>query len=169
MGSVFDTTLGVAAASVDVTGIVAAYAHLMITVYARSDTAATTANLLLRFNGDAGSNYDYQLLVGSAAAASSGETFGTTGILFGNMPAASAGANLFSASEIFVSNYAGSTNNKQVVAMTGLKVGTSTTNLAAYLFGGSWRANAAINRVTILAGAGNLVAGTRVTIHALGA
>lgn len=168
-GSLSDTTAGGAVANIDISGIVATYAHLLISVYARSDTAATSTTLLLRFNGDSAANYDWQQLTGSAAAAGAAESFAASGAFVGNMPANTAGANLFSATEIFIPNYAGAVNNKQSVAINSSKIGTASGNFGVNALGGAWRSNAAINRVTLLPGAGNLVAGTRVTIYGFGA
>jgi hypothetical protein len=168
-GSIFDSTLGASAASVDVTGISATYAHLMVSIYARSDVAAGVSNVLMRFNGDSAANYDYQDLRGNAATSSASEAFAGTSLIAGLSPANTAGANLFSSIEVFVPNYAGSTNNKQFVSISASKSGTTTGNLFVDIFGGGWRSNAAINQVTLLPASGNFVAGTRVTIHALGA
>ena len=167
--SVFDTTLGASAANLDVTGISNTYAHLMITTYTRGDTAAANTPLLIRFNGDTAANYDYQYMQGSAAAATAAETFAATSLQGGYTEANTAGANRFSTSVIFVPHYAGSANNKQVMVIATSKGGTASGNLAANIFGGGWRSNAAINQITFLPGAGNFVSGTRVTIHALGA
>lgn len=168
-GSVFDTTLGGSAASIDVTAISNTYAHLMISIYARGDTAATSTPVFVRFNGDSGLNYDYQQLFGTAATTGAAELFGQSAASVGSMPANTAGANLFSSHEVFIPHYAGSTNNKQIVTFTSFKLGTTTGLMANNIFGGGWRSNAAINQITLLPSAGNFVAGTRVTIHALGA
>ena len=168
-GAVFDSTLGGSAANVDITGISATYAHLMISVYARGDNASANVNTLIRFNGDTAANYDWQYAQGIAASAAAGEAFAQTGGYVGLSPANSAGANLFSSIEIFVPHYAGSANNKQYVAISSLKTGATTGLLGVFLTGGGWRSNAAINQITFLPSAGNFVAGTRVTVHALGA
>lgn len=168
-GSISDTTAGGAVANIDISGIVATYAHLLVAIYARGDTAAATIASGMRFNGDSAANYDYQALQGSAAVASANETFASTFLSTGFMPANTAGANLFSANLVFIPNYANATNNKQCISVGGLKVGVASTNLFALTVAGSWRSNAAINRITILPSAGNLVAGTRVTIYGLGA
>lgn len=169
VGSIFDTTLGVAAAQIDVTGIVATYAHLLITVYCRSDGGATFYGLNARFNGDTGANYDGQIARGSATTASATESFGATGIRVGLCTGATASANVFSGNQIFVPNYANSSNNKQTISIDANKIGTSTTNLITEVLGGSWRSNAAINRITFYPDTGNFIAGTRLTIHAMGA
>jgi hypothetical protein len=168
-GAIFDSTLGASAASIDVTGISNTYAHLMVTVYARGDVASTGVNVIMRFNGDAAANYDYQVVAGFAATAAAAETFAASGVLIGGIPANTAGANLFGQADVFIPHYAASSNNKQFVSMNIYKTGTATTNMTIQLLGGSWRSNAAINQVTLLPTSGNFVAGTRATIHALGA
>lgn len=168
-GSVFDSTLGGSAASIDVTGISNTYAHLMMTIYARSDTAAAAANMFLQFNGDTGANYDYQDLSGNAASPAAVESFGlASGAYVGNCPANTAGANLFGSSQVFIPNYANSSNNKQAICFASNKVGTTSASIAVHLIGPAWRSNAAINRITLVT-TGNFVAGSRFTIHALGA
>ncbi len=168
-GSIYDTTLGASAASVDVTAISSTYAHLLISTYTRSDTAAANTPLLIRFNGDTGANYDYQYAQGSAAVASAAETFAATSLQVGYAEANTAGANLFAMAEIFIPHYAGSSNNKQVASLATSKGGTASGNLAVNIFGGGWRSNAAINQVTLFPSAGNFVSGTRITIYAMGA
>lgn len=169
IGAISDTTLGGSAANVDVTSISATYAHLMVVVYARGDTAAGAIALSMRYNGDSAANYDYQFVRGTAATASAAETFAATAMSVGSIPANTAGANLFSSTIIFIPNYAGAANNKSAVSIVSHKSGTATTNLEVDIFGCHWRSNAAINRITLLPGAGNFVAGTRVTIYAMGA
>lgn len=169
-GSIFDTTLGASATTIDVTGISATYAHLMLSIYARSDVAAASTNLFIQLNGDNAANYDYQQIIGNAAVVTAAESFGVAnGAFLGNCPANTAGANLFGTTQVFIPHYAGSTNNKQITTIAGYKIGTTTGSLVANMVGSSWRSNAAINRITLIAPAGNLVAGTRLTIHALGA
>jgi hypothetical protein len=169
IGAISDTTLVGSAANVDITSISATYAHLLVVVYARGDTAALLANLNLRFNGDATANYDFQYLQGSAAAVAAVEQFAPTSMATGLIPAASAGANLFSSHIVFIPNYAGSTNNKLALSIASNKTGTTTGSMANYLTGGFWRSAAAINRITLLPAAGNFVAGTRVTLYGMGA
>ena len=141
----------------------------MITLYSRSDVAAGFLGTNMRFNGDTAANYDYQMLQGAAAAATAAETFANTSLQVGIIPGNTAAANLFGTQEVFIPHYAGSTNNKQFVAISAAKIGVATTNMEVNIFGGSWRSNAAINQVTMIPGGGNFVAGTRLTIHAMGA
>lgn len=169
IGCISDTTLGSPAANVDVTSIVGTYAHLMVIAYARSSTAAANTNINLRFNNDTASNYDSQLIYGSASGNVANETFATTLINCGLIPAASAGSNLFGITITFVPHYAGSSNNKVALTLAAMKQGTSSGSLTNALTGGFWRSNAAVTRVTLLPSAGNFAAGTRVSIYGMGA
>ena len=168
-GALFDSTLGGSAANIDATSILGTYAHLLISFYGRGDTATLSLAALLRFNNDSAANYDFQYVRGLAATASAAESFAQATAQFGSIPGSTAGANLFSAVQLFIPNYGGSTNNKSFVAMCSSKSGTTTGSIEADVFAGHWRSNAAINRITFLPGSGNFVAGTRLTIHALGA
>lgn len=168
-GSVFDSTLGASAASIDVTGISATYANLMISVYVRGDVAATTTPLLMRFNGDSGANYDFQQLIGSTATASASETFASTSMQVGYCPGSTATANVFSGAEVFIPHYAGSSNNKSALSLSGLKFSAVSGGMNVIIIGCNWRSNAAINQITFLPTTGNFVSGSRVTVHALGA
>lgn len=169
VGAIFDTTLGGAAANIDVTSISATYAHLLLTLYSRSDAATALVAGLMRFNGDSAANYDYQYVQGQAATASAAESFGASSLTIGNIAGNTAGANLFGTQEIFIPHYAGASNNKGFIALSANKIGVATTNITVNLFGGSWRSNAAINRITLLPGSGSFMAGTRLTIYAMGA
>jgi hypothetical protein len=168
-GAIFDSTLGASAANVDVTGISATYAHLMVSIYARGDVASTATAIGMQFNGDTAANYDFQMLQGSASVAAASETFAGTAANLGFASGNTAGANLFSSTEVFIPHYAGSTNNKQFVTIASVKTGTASGSMFVNVFGGGWRSTAAINRITFLPASGNFVTGTRVTVHALGA
>lgn len=168
VGSIFDSTLGGSAANIDITSIPATYGHLLVTIYARGDTAAVNTGVGMRFNGDTAANYDYQLLNARAAAPSAAEAFASTSIVAAQMPANTAGANLFGPAQIVIPHYAGSTNNKASVSNYCFKSGTATTNIEVGTVGGAWRSNAAINRITLVPVAGNFVTGTRCTIHMMG-
>ena len=169
IGAISDTTLGAPAANIDITSIVGTYAHLLVWVYARGDTALAITSLLARFNGDSAANYDFQIFEGSAAALLVNESFAATSALAGRIPANTAEANLFNASLTFIPHYAGSSNNKVALSVSSAKSGVTSGSIDNTLVGGFWRSNAAINRITLLPIAGNFVAGTRVSLYGMGA
>ena len=169
IGAISDTTLGGSAANVDIASIVGTYAHLLVVVYARGDAASGAIGLNVRFNGDSAANYDWQKMEGTGATVTPSEAFAQTAISANNVPANTAGANLFGVSMGFLPHYAGSANNKAYLSIAAYKVGVTTGSMTDSLSGGFWRSNAAINRITLLPSSGNFVAGTRVTIYAMGA
>ena len=169
VGAIFDTTLGVAAASITIASIPAGYAHLAFELYGRGDAAAIGIAVNMRFNGDVGANYDDQSSGGNAATAFAGEIFAQTVIHIGDFPAASAPANLPGEIDGIVANYANATFNKTCRTNCAVKRGTTTTTMFVTQHAGFWRSNAAINSITFLATAGNFVAGTRATLYVMGA
>ena len=87
MGAIFDTTLGAAASTVDVTGIVATYAHLRVVAYLRGDTAAGATALSIRFNADSSAAYDGQYVLFETATTAANESFGAGSSRSRNRPA----------------------------------------------------------------------------------
>lgn len=160
-----NSTLVASAASISFTGINQTFAHLMVVAYLRGDTAAASTTLNLRFNGDAGANYDNQLAFGSAATVGAIETFAATQLRSGTIPANTAGANLFGAQHITIPHYAQASNNKAVSAQSAHKTGTASGNMGVEAHAGFWRSNSAITQVALLPAAGNFVAGSRVTLY----
>lgn len=163
-----ETTLSVAAASIDFTSIAADWSHLLLVLYARGDTAATATAARIRFNGDSGANYDYQQLRGSGASTSASEGLAQTALVVGSVPAASAGANLFGDCEIWLPHYTQAANNKVARSGYGFKIGTASGNVEAGSYHGFWRSNAAVTQVTLTPAAGNFAAGTRATLYGMG-
>jgi len=166
---IYDSTLGAAAATIDITSIPSDYEYLRLAGYVRGDTAAASTTLALRFNGDAGANYDRQRHTGAAAAATIAEQFGQTSAIVGDViPANTATANVFSFFEIIIPHYANSTNNKVAYCQIASKIGVATTNLSVGHVAVFWRSNAAINQITLLPGAGNFQIATRTMLWGIG-
>lgn len=156
---------GSVAANIDLTSIPGTYRHLLLLLYARGDTAATTTTVLLRLNNDSGANYDLQTLSGNAAAAAASESFAATSVNMGGMPAASAGSNLFNQYAITVLSYADATSEKLLRSNMARKIGTASGNLLIDDRLGAWRSTAAITRITLTPGAGNFAIGTVATLY----
>ncbi len=158
VGCISDTTLGVGAASIDVTGIIGGYAHLLVVAYLRSSTAAYVTDLVVRFNGDSGANY------------TGNSTTTATSITSTNcdMPGASATSGNFGAYFIVIPNYANTIANKPAILL-GNHFDSSTSNMLTGDVGnGMWRNTSAIDQVTISAAAGSLDTGSRVSVYAMG-
>lgn len=162
-----DSQLGGSAANIDFTSISSSYKHLVLFLSFRSDTAATSTATKIRFNNDSTSNYYTQLDVASGASATSGEGIAASSCDLGSMPAASATANFFSKVMVFVPDYTHATNRPGFTAISGFALGTSSGNVTAYNAYGFLNIAGAVSRVTLFAGAGSLVSGSRATLYGL--
>jgi hypothetical protein len=164
-----DSLLIASAASFDFQAISGNFNHLKVIIYGRSDTAAASTNLLLRFNNDSAANYDWenvQASDGGAPAAS--ESLGATAILVGEITGATATANYFAGCEITIPEYKGVVGNKVAHGLAALKIANTTVNQQLFFRGGGWRTTAtAVTRVTILPAAGNFIAGSHATLYGL--
>lgn len=169
-GAIYDTT-SAGAASIDATSLLGSYAHLFVVAYLRSDTAAQATGLIVRLNNDSAANYGSQHGFASGTTASATSSITDTS-MFGGVsvvPGASASANGFGLAVIVLGHYAGTANHKSGVILAGSASGSATTDNRVTAAIGVWRNTAAVNRITVSLGAGNIVSGSRLSIHAMGA
>lgn len=169
VGAIYDSTLSGAASSFDIPGIVGGYAHLLIEVNGRGDTAASTINCNVRLNNDTAGNYYYQRLRGNGATASAAEGLAQTAYLAGFLPAASAPAGIGGSVRMRIPSYSSSALTKGLESASSTAVALSTGNLFVDQIMGVWNNAAAVTRVTVLASVGNFAIGTRLTVYAMGA
>lgn len=170
VGSVFDQTLSIATATIDTGAIIpSTYAHLLVVVYARGDTAATNIQVSMRFNNDSAANYDWEQVGANINTASGSEGAGATSIKVGECAANTAPASVFDSCFIAVPQYAGTTGQKTSLALNGLKTGTTSGSFFGRSTAGWWRSTAAITRITLFPTAGNFQIGTRATVYVMGA
>ena len=143
--------------SVDFTSISGTYRHLKLFYSARSNVAATGAQLYIQFNSDTGNNYDYvqsyfnnATTVGNVPGAA--QTAGIIGAMAGN----TATAGDVGTGHTLITNYRGTTFNK---GWTGTSFYTDT-RLAATLYnqfsGGQWRSTSAITSIRLSLAGGSL-------------
>jgi len=168
MGAFFDSTLGGAAASFDITSVPTWGSHLMIELYGRGDTAATTVQATMRFNNDSGANYSVQAVSGVATTTTSAEANSVTSLGLGSIAAASATANYTGAVSIVVPQFRGTTFFKSVHIHNVFATALTTGGIQVQIRSGVWASTSAITRVTLIPSAGNFAAGTRCTAYVLG-
>jgi hypothetical protein len=133
-------------ASVTISSIPATYKNLQLIVQ-NFKPATNTSNLVIRFNGDSGSNYATDE---DGSAASFGSTF-----FYGSGQANSTNANGLNVINIF--DYTSST--WKCAFVTGL-VNASSTTFNSFTTLGVYNGTAAISSITLLASSGNLTSGT---------
>ncbi len=168
IGAIYDTTLGASAAQVDYQLIPQTYAHLLLVAHSRVDTGGGQG-FYARFNFDVAANYDWQQLRGTSTAASAVEAYAQSAMLLGITTGPTAPAGLFATMVAWIPFYAGTAANKTALSQSSLKTGTTPSNMFTDMFSNNWRSSAAINQVTVFPIGANFVAGTRVTLYAMGA
>jgi hypothetical protein len=113
------TTLG-ADGVFDITGISGAYNDLLITAILSGAAAVASTTALLTFNGDAGSNYDFQHIQATGATVGGSQGIAGANIQFTYaVPAGSATVNRFAHISVEILGYASTTWMKQVLCSYG--------------------------------------------------
>ena len=145
------------------------FRHLLIEWYARGDTAAASASILMRFNNDSTANYDTEVMKCSGASVSASESLGATSMtITDNMPAASATANYFGSGEVKVKHYGGTVGDKLCIGLSVTSLSNATNNQSLENWLGKWRTTAtAITRIDLLPSAGNFVSGSLFTLYGI--
>jgi hypothetical protein len=141
------------AASMDFTSIPSTYTDLMVKISARGTRSNSGSQVVsLRFNSDSGANYSYRRLYGDgsagAADGSTGDSYGTAGYVSKTFDTAST----FGSCEIYVPNYAGSTQKSY--SSDGVEETNATLSYAS-LVAGTWSGTSAITSIALYASNGS--------------
>lgn len=156
-----------AVASVTFSDISQGYSHLTLVCQARTSVAAETDVILLRFNGDTGSNYDAQVfsvidgtLLGVAGRAA-------TSIGLGRCEGANSRASNFSPTQAKIFGYSLTDREKWLQALSASFGDVSAdADLREEYRTGRWRSTAAITSITLLPNTGpNFVAGSEFQLY----
>ena len=139
------------ASSIDFTSIPSTYTDLVLKLSARVSTGgANNDDTTLKFNNSSAS-FSGRFLAGTGSSTAS-STWGTGWGGYANGSGST--ASTFANSEMYIPNYAGSTNKSfSIDAVTENNATQSYTNLTAEL----WSNTTAINQITITAGSGVFV------------
>lgn len=161
----FDSTLGGNAASIDsgAGGFSGAYDVLEIYALVRTTEAAVQSSALLRFNNDSAGNYDHQRVGAQNITVFAAAAVAQTSILL-LVPGASADTGAAAQIRGSILGYSQTTFHKTIEITALYGEDTADSNLGS-IFGGRWRNTAAITRIQLLAGSGNLLAGSRLLIY----
>lgn len=165
-----DTALLAAAANITFSSIPSTYSHLRMIYFLRSDRAATTDQIRLRLNGDAGANYEWTQFTYAhssiyATVLGTGDSALTMSFSTGN----TAAAGYFAAGFCDVYNYLDASQKKYLQSRGGLVQDLATSFPKIYDGSLIWTAAAAaINQLTIFPNAGaNWMAGSRITLYGM--
>jgi hypothetical protein len=139
-------------ATVDFTGISAAYSALIVHFQTR-DTGAGTSSFVMRVrvnNDSTAANYTSAAYTGvqNGAAANSTIAASTSGVFCMGNPADGNTAGIVGQGVLEIINYAGTTFHKRITSHGGYEDGT--VNLSTLSISSRWKSTAAINRLTFL-------------------
>lgn len=141
------------------------YTDLLLLVSSRSTrTADAFGDCMVRFNGDAGNNYN--ILYFAADGSSPGTGNGTsTGIYFHLQNAAPSTSNVFSSSALYISNYREATN--KTVSIQNVTENNGTRALMRCI-GAVWNNTSAITSLTVVDANGeSMVAGSSFHLYGI--
>lgn len=130
------------AASISFSSIPSTYTDLCLKWSSRSTNAASSATLLINFNGS-GSNFSWKRLRGTGAAADSYEESSVN--LYSTSDGATATASTFSNGEMYIPNYSGAAYKSWSVDSV---TENNATGAVAVLIAGLWSNTAAINAIS---------------------
>ena len=140
------------AANIEFTSIPATYTDLCIKFSGRGTTGSTTTSWLMRLNSS-GTSYSSKRLYGSGtAAASDSATSGGIYLVISTMPASTGTASTFGNTDIYIPNYAGSSNKS--VSIDDVQE-NNTTQAYAELAASLWSNTSAITSLSIFPDTGN--------------
>lgn len=165
--------LAASATTIDFTSISGSYAHIIALYYVRVTAAVATTGLLMRINNISTATYDNHGVQVINTTVSGDPSAGDTATYMGEIPGASATANIFGGGLIVIPTYAGASNKKMSVVVTGaMDTETSTTtNWTFSAYQGKNRATTAITRLTFGCGTFGTTAfavGSQITLYGLG-
>jgi hypothetical protein len=135
-------------ADITFSSIPSTYTDLCLKLSIRSNRATVQDTFKITFNATA-SSYSFKRVYGEGAAAASDGSTGDTSLTAGYSVGNSATASTFGNVEIYIPNYAGSTNKS--VSIDGVGENNATTAYAG-LFAALWANTAAINSIKIEGG-----------------
>ena len=145
----------------DVSDYAGVYKHLQIVGVARSTRASTSDGLRIQLNGDTGSNYVYHALRGDGSSVISYDALSRTAMSFDTMPAASSTASAFGAFVVDLLDFSDSNKNTTARSLGGFAGTGNELALGSSL----WLNTAAVTSITLFAGFGDLVTGSRFSIY----
>lgn len=141
-----------------------AYTDLYIVASARSSLSAGNDDLYLRFNNSSATIYSTRHVRGDGTNTFSGSDSAQNRMYLLAIAANSTTASTFSSTEVYVPNYAGSTNKS--ISYTNLYENNATTAIAA-AGAGLWASTSAITRVDLFTPSSNFRSGSSFFLYGI--
>lgn len=165
----FDSTLGsnsTTGIDTGANGIAQTADNLLVFVTARTDEAAITSSVTLRFNGDSGANYDLQGINDLNTALAGVQTLAGTGVV-ANCAGGLAAANVAGLMCLIIPNYRNTSWHKVGTLWTFVADATAANvNYRTAVI--RWKSTAAISQLAVVRTAGsNVVTNSRLTVYGM--
>jgi hypothetical protein len=148
-------------ASVTFSSIPQTFNHLRLVVIARSTQAAVNDNLIIRLNGDSGTNYCDQWSAVSNNVSSPSAAVSQSQAILGNIAAASVSSLEFTFQEVVIPGYTSTAFHKQVCTIfSGAVDQVAVANSLVMQVASRWLNTAAVNQIFLSPGNGSFPAGS---------
>ena len=163
-------TLTGTASSISFANIPGTYTDLLLVFSGRTDYSGGlnggVQDIVVRVNNDSGNNYSFRVLYGQTSTAGSFSGSSVSSVHFGNAPTANSTASTFCSNELYIPNYAGSTNKS--MSLTAVRENNSTFGDVRAI-AGLWSSTAAITRVDVITDypSGSLVSGSSAFLYGI--
>ena len=162
------TELSGTATNWDVTSIGTSYDHLYIVTSQRVDVATIEQSTDMTFNNTGGSNYSYTILEGRTSTPTSGRGSSQARITGPYSSGASATADIFAMSTIWIPQYANTSNYKTCFINSALPNNSNTSyEYRLMQVAGVWKSTLAIDSVKIETSGGNFVQYSTFTMYGI--
>lgn len=148
-------------ASIILSAIPAGYENLRLVLLSRG---SATSNVILRFNGDTGANYDDQRVQGTTTVASAVSQPAAAGITIGAHPSLTTQAAMM---DMIIPGYARTGIMKPLFSSGARFDDLGGGSNYAYATAGNWRNAAAITSLTLFPATGTFSAGTVATLYGM--
>jgi hypothetical protein len=137
------------------------YKHLEVRLVARSSRADSADAVIIRLNGDTGSNYAYHRLIGEGSGVFSGGATSTSSPQIGAVTASLDPANSFGSMVISILDTYSTTKNKTMRSLDGA------TGILVGLYSALHISTSATSSVQLLPSSGNFVTGSRFSLYGI--
>lgn len=158
---IFYQVLSADTTSVTISNIPSTYSYLQLRVSGWTGRSAYIDPLNIRFNGDTGSNYSYQVLGGDAGTVKGESSSSTTALYCGRLAGSSGGGEM-GVNVIDIYQYTNTNINKSALFLGGTEYRTDGVMLMGT---GTWNNTSAISSITVFAGVGSMKTRTKITLY----
>lgn len=169
--SIASTTLTSSNTTITFNSIPSTYQHLQIRALAKTTiTSLYGSDIIVRFNGTAGTSYATHSLIGDGSTATGDSLTNIDGVYVRGsvMDDASSQTDMWGVSIIDIHDYASTTKNKTVRAFAGIDGNTSNSYYKVALSSGVYLSTSAVSSITIVAtGGGTYKSGSTFALYGI--